>query len=147
MLDGAEPYMKDTTSWQTEQREMLTMRRRELLDGIQNRIRAGRGGPGHEIRDALEQTDADTQGDLAMALLQSQSATLARVDQALMRLDAGTYGMCSACSKEIASARLRALPFAVRCQACESDREREQGPRERARQSRGLSLFPDPSGP
>ena|SRR5688500_2202806 len=126
---------------------MLTLRRRELVDGIQNKIRAGRGGPGHEIRDALEQTDADTQSDLSLALLQSQAATLSRVDQSLMRLDAGTYGMCSACSEEIAPARLRALPFAVRCQTCETEREREHGPRERAKNGRGFSLFPDPSGP
>lgn len=126
---------------------MLTARRRALADDIAGRIQRGRGGPGHDIRDAMEQTDADTQNDLSMALLQSQAATLARVDQALMRLDAGSYGTCAACSEPIASARLSALPFAVRCQACESARERQQRPLERARQGRGATPFAEQVGP
>lgn len=112
-----------------EHRAMLTARRRELAADIAGRIQRGRGGPGHEIRDAMEQTDADTQNDLSMALLQSKAAMLARVDQALMRLDAGTYGVCASCADPIATARLSALPFAIRCQACESARERDQRPR------------------
>lgn len=126
-----------------EMKDLLSERRRMLLDSIQNRIRARRGGPGHDIRDAMEQTDADTQSDLSLALLQSQSAMLARVDQALARLDAGTYGICAGCEERIATARLRALPFAVRCAECETAREREQGPKERAKHGRGFSLFAD----
>ena len=42
-----------------------------------------------------------------------------RIDDALVRLDAGQYGSCLECAREISERRLRALPFAVRCQACE----------------------------
>ena len=52
-------------------------------------------------------------------LLQMSAETLARIDAALRRLDVGQYGFCAECAKEIAERRLRALPFAVRCQACE----------------------------
>jgi DnaK suppressor protein len=38
--------------------------------------------------------------------------TLARVDEALVRLDAGKYGSCVECDGEISERRLRALPFA-----------------------------------
>ena len=131
----------------SELREMLQERRQALLQDIQNRLRAGRSGPAQEIRDAVEQSDADTQGDLALALLQSRSEALARVDHALLRLEAGTYGVCAGCADVITSARLRALPFAVRCRACEAAREREQAPRRRADQGHGFPLFPDPAGP
>ena len=130
-----------------ELRGLLTARRRELVDDIRQRVRSRRRGPGHDIRDALEQTDADTQNDLSLARLQSQSATLARVEEALARVDAGSYGVCTACQAEIAPARLGALPFAVRCQACETDRERRAGSRERTLTARTSSLFGDPSGP
>lgn len=50
---------------------------------------------------------------------------VARIDDALMRLDAGKYGSCLECAREISEQRLRALPFAVRCQACEERREQD----------------------
>ena len=64
-----------------------------------------------------------------------------RRDEALGRLDAGKYGSCFECTREIAERRLRALPFAVRCQACEERREQEQSDTRRHAQRRGtLSL-------
>ena len=64
--------------------------------------------------------------------------------QALVRLDAGKYGSCFECDEEISEQRLRALPFAVRCQSCEKRREQERGAARRIEQRGGsLSLFPD----
>jgi RNA polymerase-binding transcription factor DksA len=61
--------------------------------------------------------------EMELALLQMRSDMLTRVDEALVRLDAGVYGSCSECGGEISERRLRALPFAVRCQECEEKRE------------------------
>jgi DnaK suppressor protein len=73
-----------------------------------------------------------------------RAETLTRIDEALVRLDAGKYGFCFKCESEIPERRLRALPFAVRCQACEERREEEQVRAERLGRQRGsLSLFPD----
>jgi len=46
---------------------------------------------------------------------------------ALARLEAGDYGTCIDCGDAIPPARLQAEPFAVRCLACQSRREREAG--------------------
>ncbi|UJP09411.1 TraR/DksA C4-type zinc finger protein [Microbacterium sp. KUDC0406] len=43
---------------------------------------------------------------------------LRQVDDALARMDAGTYGICAGCGKPIPSARLEVRPFADRCVAC-----------------------------
>jgi RNA polymerase-binding transcription factor DksA len=59
----------------------------------------------------------------------------------LVRLDAGKYGVCFECEDEISERRLRALPFAVRCQACEERREQEQGAARQVSQRRS-SLSP-----
>jgi len=73
-----------------------------------------------------------------------RAETLKRIDEALVRLDAGDYGSCVECAGEIAERRLRALPFAVRCQACEESREGEQGhARQLAQRRAGFSLFPN----
>ena len=45
-------------------------------------------------------------------------AVLADVDRALAKLDEGTYGVCDVCERQIAPARLEALPWAVECVEC-----------------------------
>jgi DnaK suppressor protein len=68
-----------------------------------------------------------------------------RIDAALRRLEEGTYGDCFECGDQISEARLRALPFAVRCKDCEEARETAEQ-RERALAKRGSSgLFFDMS--
>jgi RNA polymerase-binding transcription factor DksA len=43
---------------------------------------------------------------------------LAEIDEALLRSDAGTYGICIDCGRSIPIARLRARPAATRCVIC-----------------------------
>ena len=62
-------------------------------------------------------------GDVDATLLQMRADALRRIDDALSRLDAGTYGWCFACGRAIAEERLRGLPFAARCGACDERHE------------------------
>lgn len=105
----------------------LRQRRRAMQDDIRRRIRDGRSGGPREGRDEVDRSDAATEGDLGLALLQMSAATVARIDEALGRLDAGTFGVCIECEETISDKRLRALLFAVRCQTCEIRREEERG--------------------
>ena len=52
-----------------------------------------------------------------------KTETLHKIEEALSRLEEGTYGNCFECGDEISERRLRALPFAVRCKDCEEARE------------------------
>ena len=124
--------------------EMLTARRSEMRDDVQSRIRQGRTSQRTDARDDIDASDADIQEDLEFALIQMRTETLSRIDVALSRLAAGEYGACVDCKGEITQRRLRALPFAVRCQACEERREQTQGRARQLAQRRGsVSLFPD----
>jgi DnaK suppressor protein len=144
MLLNVEANMTDTTNRDTDLRKILTDRRRALQDEVQGRIREGRAGRHKEVSDDLEYSDTDVQGDIDCALLQMRAETLARIDEALLRLDAGKYGSCFNCAGEISEPRLRAVPFAVRCQACEEKREQELGHARNVAQRRGtLPLFSD----
>jgi DnaK suppressor protein len=108
-----------------ELKKMLEDRRRELMTEVQGRIRDVRSDNGRE-RDVLDQgesSEVDIQEDIEFALIQMKSETLNKVNEALRRLDEATYGNCFECGDEISEARLRALPFAVRCKDCEQERE------------------------
>jgi DnaK suppressor protein len=135
--------MTDTAIRNADLRHMLTGRRREMQDEVQSRIRDGRTDRPNEVRDDLEHSDADIQGDIELALLQMRAESLTRIDEALVRLDAGKYGSCFECEREISERRLRALPFAVRCQTCEERREQTQGHARQLAQRRSFSLFPE----
>jgi DnaK suppressor protein len=136
--------MSKTSIRNADLRRVLTEHRRAVQDEVQSRIRVGRTDRPKEVSDDLEHSDADSQGDIELVLLQMRADTLARIDEALVRLDAGKYGCCFECESDISERRLRALPFAVRCQACEERREQEQGRARQLAQRRGsVSLFRD----
>lgn len=108
-------------------RQMLTDRQCQLQDDLHAHLREGRADQAAEGRDDMELSDDNIRGDLAFALLQMKSETVAQLEAALLRLDAGRYGDCITCELPIPKARLAALPFAARCQPCASRRERRLG--------------------
>src|SRR5687767_15954350 len=131
-----------------ELKKMLEDRRRELMNDVQGRIREVRtdSSKDREVLDQGESSEVDIQEDIEFALIQMKSETLNKVDAALRRLDEGTYGDCFECGDEISEARLRALPFAVRCKDCEEARETaEQRERAAQRRSSSSTLFMDMS--
>jgi DnaK suppressor protein len=133
-----------TAKRNAELRSMLVDRRREMQDDVQSRLRDGRNDRTTDGGDQLEHSDADSQGEIELTLLRMRSEMLLRLDEALARLDAGRYGSCFECEDDIAERRLRALPFAVRCHACEQKREEARGhAQQRADRLGSLSLFPE----
>ena len=117
---------KPTTSARrtAQLRALLEDKRRQLTIGLNDLMRDVRAsGESSRVSDPQDGADADHRDDLDLALLQMRGETLSGIDAALRRLDAGTYGKCGDCSQPIPSERLRALPFAARCKACEEARE------------------------
>ena len=62
--------------------------------------------------------------ELAAITMDRLAQDLKRIDQALVELDAGRYGVCTDCESPIAPKRLKALPFASRCVECQAQSER-----------------------
>ena len=127
---------------------ILEERRREIMDQVQEKIRDVRSespnSPTQGVLDAAESSEADIQDEIEFALIQMKAETLHRINEALERLEEGTYGRCFECGEEIEPRRLRALPFAVRCKDCEEAREvAEQRERQLAARRGVSSLFFD----
>jgi DnaK suppressor protein len=105
-------------------------------------VRSG-GITDRDVLDDAENSEVDIQDEIGFALLELKAETLKKIDTALCRIEEGDYGDCFECGGEIAEARLRALPFAVRCRDCEAVHEGIDR-RERSMPSRGSSaLFVD----
>jgi DnaK suppressor protein len=117
-------------------RQSLIERRQTLQNELHDGIERGRQRL-TQGADDLEHSEADVQSGMSIALIEMQSATLARVDAALGRLDTGQYGQCLDCDREITASRLQALPFALRCQVCEGKREAKSTEERRLAERRG----------
>jgi DnaK suppressor protein len=74
-------------------------------------------------RDVGDQALMDLERELGISLMEMRNRRRQSIDEALMRLHEGTYGMCAECGVEISEKRLQAVPFAKLCVECQSKEE------------------------
>ena len=88
-----------------ELKGILEERRREIMSEVQGRMRdvraEGAGSAVQGVLDAAESSELDIQDEIEFALIQMKAETLNKIDEALRRLEEGTYGYCFECGEEI----------------------------------------------
>ena len=117
---------------------MLEARQAELHGQVQSRIGGLRALGTQEVHGLGEDSDADVQQDIDVAMIQLRAETSKQIDAALERIKAGEYGDCASCGEEIPTKRLQALPFAIRCVACAGAREYDDARSKRVTRDRVL---------
>ena len=79
------------------------------------------------VKDSVDMSLQDVNQEVALRLGERESQTVAEIDEALRRINEGTYGTCERCGKPIPEARLQALPAARFDAACQSELEASRG--------------------
>jgi DnaK suppressor protein len=74
-------------------------------------------------RDVGDQALMDLERELGISLMEMRNRRRQSIDEALVRLAEGTYGVCAECGVEISEKRLAAVPFAKLCVECQSRQE------------------------
>lgn len=127
------------------QKEKLLQLRDAMVDSMagvaQDTLRARAEGS-EASAFGMHQADAGSDAydrDFALSLLSQEQDALYEIDQALKRIELGTYGICEMCGKSIPHARLEAIPFTRFTVDCQSQLEK-QSKASRVRQS-VTSLF------
>jgi len=118
-----------------KQRQRLLDLRDELVDSMTGMTR-------DTIRNAPEGSEASGSGqhqgdagsdaydrDFALSVLAKEQDALYEIEQALRRIQAGTYGICEISSRKILQARLEVIPFARLTVECQAQWEKEYGKR------------------
>jgi len=100
-------------------RARLTVRRDEL-NALSSNSADDRGAVELDQQSVgrLSRMDAMQRQAMAQAQERARAAELARLDQAMRRLEDGEYGWCATCGEEIAAARLEVDPAAAVCVEC-----------------------------
>lgn len=124
---------------------LLLERRAKLQESVRARMTERRTSePRRSPEDATNAVESLGE-DLEVAMLDRESREAAQVDAALDRLARDQYGICRGCGTVIGLGRLKALPFAQRCTACQAGVEaRERGVEA---ELRSRSIRPEPRPP
>jgi RNA polymerase-binding transcription factor DksA len=128
-----------------QQKEKLLQLRDAMVDsmaGVAQDTLRSRAEGSEASAFGMHQADAGSDAydrDFALSLLSQEQDALYEIDQALKRIELGTYGKCEMSGKPIPRARLEAIPFARFTVECQSQLER-QNKASRVRQS-VTSLF------
>jgi DnaK suppressor protein len=107
--------------------QMLTERQAEIRNKLRS-LREVLPAAVTQVKDDEERSMEDFVLGMDFALMEMESETLRKIDEALLRLDDGTYGACSECDEGISEMRLKALPFATLCRDCQEQAEESERP-------------------
>jgi RNA polymerase-binding transcription factor DksA len=115
----------DKTEQETYRRRLTSLRARLAGDVTQLADEAlrkdGGAASGNLSNTPLHLADLGSDAfeeEMTLGLLENQEQTLEQIRTALARLDAGTYGRCEECGREIARERLNTLPYTPHCIHC-----------------------------
>jgi len=106
-------------------RETLLGQKGQILRDLEVELKEGREGNKEEGLDAYDIASDERDREINLILGDREREKLQAIEDALERIDAGTYGICESCEEEIAQARLEAMPFTRLCFACQTEREKE----------------------
>ena len=84
------------------------------------------------VKDVADMSVQDVNQEIEYRLSERASQTVADIDQALLRIDEGSYGVCARCGRDIPERRLEALPTARYDAECQTLIEQSSGEDEHA---------------
>jgi len=120
--DVEEAEMQDAQMYLERQRDDIVARLRDFQAGARD---TGTGLEGDDaVRDLGDHVEHHTRREMGFLTRQRLLARLQRVQAALERIARGVYGVCIECGELIAPKRLRAIPEAETCVACQERMER-----------------------
>ena len=112
-----------------KQRQRLLQLKDTLLDSMngvaRGNLHAGSDASGFGMHQADAGSDAYDR-DFALSILSQEQNSLYEIDEALKRIDDGTYGICEISNKQILHARLEARPFTRYTVECQAELEKRQ---------------------
>jgi DnaK suppressor protein len=96
-------------------KKLLLAKRRDLQSQLATLEQEGSNPAEAEVGDSTDAATTDQQTSDSLDIATKLSETLDAVQDALRRIEDGTYGKCTKCGRDIEPARLEAVPWAEYC--------------------------------
>ncbi len=120
-----------------EIKQMLLKMKEETLKEISKAVKSGSDLPsGEPSGDIYDQASSERDRELGLLLGDREREKLHNIEEALMKIEEGEYGICEECEEEIPIGRLKVMPFARYCVKCKADIEKQQAQTKRFEEER-----------
>ena len=120
-----------------EMKAILLKMKEETLKEINKAMKSGSETPtGEPSGDIYDQASSERDRELDLLLGDREREKLKNIDEALLKIEEGEYGICEECEEEIPIGRLKIVPFARYCVKCKADIEKQQAQTRRFEEDR-----------
>ncbi len=116
---AAKSVKKDNRDSYEKLRKKLLVKRDELLADLQKNREVSDESVDESAQDMADRATSSYMREFAYSLSEADRKILLLIDEALTRLDAGTFGTCVNCSQPVQEKRLEAVPWARHCLDCQ----------------------------
>jgi DnaK suppressor protein len=106
-------------------RTLLEERRHELLAGASRTV-DGMGENREQFPDPTDRASLEGNRNLLLRIRDRERKLISKIDEAMARIDDGSYGKCEECGGEIGIERLKARPVTTLCIECKSLQEAQE---------------------
>ncbi len=106
--------------------KQLTEWRADLAEGQTENIHALHEQEQSAFPDPTDQASMETDRNFDLRIKDRERKLIKKIDQALLRIKDGEFGMCEACGGDISVKRLQARPVTTLCIDCKTEQEQEE---------------------
>ncbi len=143
IIPPSTPAVSQYLKWQ-EIRLILEKLKDDTVREIRKSVKNGTEAvaaiePGGDIYD---QASSERDRELGLLLGDREREKIHNIDEALLRINEGDYGICEECDEDIPLGRLKAMPFTRHCVKCKSDLEKLQAQTKRVEEERAYREIP-----
>lgn len=107
-------------------KKKLEKQRAELLQEAENTLTTKLSMEKESFSDPTDQAVAELDNNFMLRLRGREQKLLKKIDEALARIEGGTYGICESCGNPIGIKRLEARPVTTLCIECKTMQEEEE---------------------
>jgi DnaK suppressor protein len=126
-----------------EMKTILLKLKEDTIQEISKTMKSNSDLPsGEPSGDIYDQASSERDRELGLLLNDREREKLRNIDEALLRIQEGDYGICEECGCDIPIGRLRVMPFAHYCVRCKEEIEKMQAQTKRFEEERVYNEIP-----
>jgi DnaK suppressor protein len=107
-------------------KKKLLKQRQELLSEAEQTLTSKISTEKESFPDPTDQAVAELDNNFMLRLRGREQKLLKKIDEAIARIEGGTYGVCESCGEQIGAKRLEARPVTTLCIECKTAQEEEE---------------------
>ena len=107
-------------------RRLLNERKQELLTGAGKTVDDMDEDGNGNFPDPTDRAALESDRNFTLRIRDRERKLIAKIEEALRRLEDGSYGVCEECGETIGTERLKARPVTTLCIACKADQEERE---------------------